>query len=409
MYALGIHLGSLTTQAIYLDDHAISRRLTELEEMSCYPIPSWIAPVESGSLVAGHAALRLYARESLQFPLKDFDRQGLRKTLMRFDRQKLRETDPVPSRTEEAADILLLRKVLNDLPPLSPDKPAVALTVPDGMPQECQARMHKAWNITGIQTLTVLEDSVAALYHARACKTLNGSTSPSLNFDEDATFLSLIFDEDALTMTLVRYHAKEFAVTAHTVIKSISLLAIRRELRRAVIPDAQWVDSQRGNGALERLELEAYWYRYGEAFLTHCLDAPHLPFNQQMIFHYGHRYLPLIFSPAVLDVCLDNLRQMLKRYLAELVERHVDTTVDHALYTGSLGELLKVSDILQETLGLRSEAIIGQPDTALAHGAALYVAQGSKCTSAIVNISKNSAEKTLVTQNSQALLSPYLG
>ena len=357
MYALGIHLGSLTTQAVYIDSLGDSGRLTDLEEARSYPIPSWVALDGLGPLT-GHAALRLRSSESPP-------------TLIRFAREALLIDGAVLAtvagqhRTVDEIGVLLLNKILRDLPSQRRDDLYVALTVPDGISAERRRRIHEAWSVAGLQNLAFLEDSFAALNKARASASLNGQA-----------FLSLVFDEDALKITLLRRQSSEFAVAAHTVVNAISLLAIRNALVEAITRDAGRLVGRHGDdSAVESAELVDYWYHHGDAFISHCADAPQTPFSRELILRYGNRYLTLMFTPAALDESLDALRRLLENRLLAFVQRHASATIDHALCTGRLGVLLNASGILQKTLGLRPHAITGQPDTALAHGAALYAAR----------------------------------
>ncbi len=185
--------------------------------------------------------------------------------------------------------------------------------------------------------------------------------------------LSLVFDEEALNITLLRRQSAEWVAEITTVVEAISLLAIRNALVETMMRDAQPLVG--GNGAVEPPELTDYWYCHGDAFIRHCADAPQTPFNRELILRYGNRYLTLLFTPAALDDSLDRLRRMLESRLLEFVQRSAGVTIDHALCTGTLGVLLNASGLLQQTLGLRPAAITSQPDTALAHGAALYAAR----------------------------------
>jgi len=353
VYALGIHLGSLTTQAVYIDSLGDSGRLTDLEEGRSYPIPSWVALDGFGSLT-GYAALRLRSSESPPALIR-FAREALL-----VDKATLANADQ--PRTADEIGVLLLNKVLRDLPSLRRDDLFVALTVPDGMSDQRRQQMHEIWRGVGLQNLAFLEDSVAVLNAANNRAALSGNT-----------FLSLVFDEDALKISLLRRQASEFTVSAHTVIEAVSLLAIRNALAEAVTRDAKLLTS--GHDVVEPAELEDCWYRHGDAFIGHCADAPQTAFSRELILRYGNRYLTLIFTPAALDESLDAQRRMLESRLLEFAQRHAGPSIDQAICTGKLGRLLNASGLLQKTLGLRPDAITIQPDTALAHGAALYAAR----------------------------------
>ena len=355
MYALGIHLGSLTTQAVYIDALGDSGRLTDPDEARSYPIPSWVALDESGPLT-GHAALRLRSSEAPPPPL------------IRFTRKALRGDDAVlaasigPPRSADEIGVLLLKKILRDLPTQRRDDLHVALTVPDRISSERRQRMHEAWSAAGLRHLHFVEDSLAVFEQTRGRAAFNGQAA-----------LSLVFDEEALNITLLRRQSAEWVAEITTVVEAISLLAIRNVLVETIKQDARRLAG--GDCAVEPPELTDYWYLHGDAFIRHCADAPQTPFNRELILRYGNRYLTLLFTPAALDDSLDRLRRILESRLLEFVQRSANVTIDHALCTGTLGVLLNASGLLQKTLGLRPAAMTSQPDTALAHGAALYAAR----------------------------------
>lgn len=357
MYAVGIHLGSLTTQAVYMDVRGDCIRLTDLEDACSYPIPSWVALDASEPLI-GHTALRWRYSESPP-PLIRFAREALL-----VDRAVLAASAGPPC-TADTIGLALLNKVLCDVPTQRREDLWVALTVPDGISALRRQRMKEVWRAAGLHNLAFLEDSLAALYQARASARCQGQT-----------ILLLVFDEDALKITLLRCQSADFVVAASTVVDGVSLLSIRNALAAAIARDAQrLIGGNDGQGALEPAEMEDHWYHYGDAFISHCADAPQTPFNRELILRYRSRYLTLLFTPAALDSNLNAQRRLLENSLLAFAQCHADAAIDQAFCIGKLGRLLQAPDLLQTIPGLRPQAITVQPDTALAHGAAMYAAQ----------------------------------